>query len=185
MGYYDIRPPMIHAPEKWGELAPYHQSMSSEVEKLDITFPTGLLLVTCRSPRLHKKAVEKIAYFFKRERECDFPQYSAQDCLSKALYYQEEVETDATLRAFLWYDSTPQYNDATGWPVTGACCFRFRTTLEKSMWVFDWVWVHPYKRRKGYLRNAWPLFKKMFGDFGYTPPPSAAMISFLRNQEGP
>jgi hypothetical protein len=99
--------------------------------------------------------------------------------LSTGRSFLEERQTDDTLRAFLWHHAGAEYSSETGWPIIGAVCFRFR-----KKWTLDWVWIHPYQRRKGHLTHAWPVFKNMFGDFAVMKPLSSAMNSFLPKMQG-
>jgi len=58
----------------------------------------------------------------------------------------------------------------------GACCFRW----PESTWQLDWLWMHPFVRRRGYLKKAWPQFEKKYGHFDLTKPISCEMEIFLR-----
>ncbi len=48
----------------------------------------------------------------------------------------------------------------------------------------QWVWLHPYMRRKGCLTRAWPIFAERFGQFDCEPPLSDAMQTFLEKPAG-
>jgi hypothetical protein len=138
-------------------------------------------MVTSKSPRSHKRAVERIAKFFQREMHFDFPQYEASE-YSRNIYL-DDAKTDADLRAFLWHNKEV-FNQATNeWPIIGVACFRFKRFKDGGIWVLDWVWIHPYERRRGHLKMAWPFFKSMFGDFGLTPPVSPSMANFVRKMQ--
>jgi hypothetical protein len=51
-------------------------------------------------------------------------------------------------------------------------------------WALQWIWFHPYERRKGHLRNAWPYFLDRFGTFQVEPPLSPAMDKLLVEEGG-
>jgi hypothetical protein len=177
--YYDIRMPIIRGVELGTIPAPYHESFFRTCRSFRKLFPDGLVLVTSQSPLSYRKAVEKLAHYFRRELGYDFTQYSCLEYLGTGRSFLEEQQTDNTLRAFLWRHTGAEYSSETGWPVIGAVCFRFR-----NQWTLDWGWIHPYQRRKGHLMHAWPVFMKMFGDFVTMPPHSSAMSSFLKKMEG-
>lgn len=59
--------------------------------------------------------------------------------------------------------------------IAGACCFRDRA----EGWTLDWVWLAPKYRRAGILQKYWARFVATYGDFGFEPPLSEAMQSFV------
>ena len=62
----------------------------------------------------------------------------------------------------------------------GACCFRERDyAAAGDVQTLDWVWIHPYLRRKGLLARHWPTLRANHGDFAVEPPVSEAMARFL------
>jgi hypothetical protein len=63
--------------------------------------------------------------------------------------------------------------------IYGACCFRFRQYQKTSSYAMQWIWIHPYARRKGHLSAAWPYFRKRFGAFIVERPYSGEMEVFL------
>lgn len=174
--YYDIQSPVLCGDKKDHLLQPYHASMHAEVTVCNVAFPDGLLLVTSKSPKPYKQAVERIAWFFKREMRYDFPQYAATE-YDRSPY--SDQKTDADLRAFLWFEDEHSDRAANEWPMIGAAAFRFKGSKKKQLWFFDWVWIHPYERRQGHLERTWPFLCGMFGDFALTEPVSYSMQSFL------
>jgi len=67
--------------------------------------------------------------------------------------------------------------------VYGACCFRLREYKTGSNYAMQWIWLHPYARRKGHLSAAWPYFRKRFGAFLVEPPYSDGMEAFLAKRK--
>ena len=63
--------------------------------------------------------------------------------------------------------------------IYGACCFRFRQYEAGGSYAMQWIWLHPYARRRGHLTAAWPYFRKRFGAFVVEPPYSDGMEAFL------
>lgn len=124
-----------------------------------------------KSPIQHRKAVHDMALYFKREFNYDFPQYD----------YREE-KPDELLAAYLWVH--PDFIDfAVDFriPCIGAACFRLRNRADApSSWAMQWVWFHPYLRRKGLLAASWPHFNEGFPDFICEPPLSESMELFLK-----
>lgn len=105
-----------------------------------------------------RKAVYQCALYFRREFNYDFVQFGVQDTSDYC--------------AFLFIDK--HLYEPT---VVGACCF----IRVPSGWHLDWVWMHPYQRGKGRLSEAWPYFRKWFGDFTLEHPLSPAMQAFLEH----
>ena len=139
----------------------YYQTLNYENPKLGLVSNTNHL--SCR------RAVYKLAYFFKREFSYDFIQYSdhGEDGLEKC-------------QAFIW--TKPDYAD--NYVVIGACCFRLREYKNyKSCWGLQWIWFHPYARNNGLLSKSWPFFEERFRiDFHVEPPLSKAMNGFLQTR---
>jgi hypothetical protein len=83
-------------------------------------------------------------------------------------YEREDSRPDPRKLAYLWLER------GAGTPAVGACCFR-----SYDRWVMLWIWLHPFVRRKGLLRQAWPFFRSRFGDFAIQAPLSDPMSAFL------
>jgi hypothetical protein len=66
--------------------------------------------------------------------------------------------------------------------IYGGCCFRLREYKKESPYAMQWIWFHPYARRKGHLSTAWPYFRMRFGAFIVEPPYSDGMEAFLANR---
>jgi hypothetical protein len=88
--------------------------------------------------------------------------------------------------AFLWPHPEAQVGSSLyREPVIGACGFKWGGWEdEPPVRCLDWIWLHPYFRRRGLLRAAWPGFRAEFGDFHCEPPLSDAMRAFLATQAG-
>ncbi len=87
------------------------------------------------------------------------------------------------MRAFLFID--PEESCQWHWQTFGAACFRFRRFKKKddSLWVFAWIWLHPYRRRQNHLTMVYSFFRAMFGDFAVQEPVSTDMLAFLEKTE--
>jgi len=112
--------------------------------------------------------VEKIAYYFLRELNYDFAQFSSYDKTEywAYLFLEDGIGTHGKVKI-----------------AVGACCFRRRVWEDESMpseYGLQWVWIHPYRRNWGYLKWAWPRFVEKFGDFMPEPPFSKGAAEFLR-----
>ena len=115
------------------------------------------------------KAVEQIAYYFKREFKFDFVQYCA---------YEDKDNSKSD--AYIWID--------TNWDDTfavGAANFRFLGDVgQPKKWSLEWVWFHPYYRNQGLLSTAWPYFEKKYGKgFLIEPPLSKSMEAFIKKMK--
>jgi hypothetical protein len=116
--------------------------------------------VTACSDALHRRAVWTLAGYVSWELHLDGVPYP---------YAGEKVPIH--LRAYLWVDRGA---------AVGACCFLpFAPKSDDGQWSLEWVWMHPYARRKGLLLSAWPFFRERFGEFVIQPPLSSAMRGFL------
>lgn len=131
---------------------------------IDHETPGGLIEVSPRSPLRLRRCVETFARYFRREFRYDFVQYSALE------------PGAANERAYLWMsrNAYPPF-------FFGAASFRWRAWKDAAPgFALQWVWLHPYERRRGYLTRAWPAFRAQFGDFHCERPLSPAMAAFLR-----
>jgi GNAT superfamily N-acetyltransferase len=129
--------------------------------------------VTMASPLPLRKAVWRHAQFFRREFHFDFEQYG-----------YEGRETNPNHVAFLWiHPESVGMDDDWLAPIIGACCFRLREGDERAYWALQWIWMHPFFRRRGLLQIAWPDFCKEFGGFICEPPLSDAMKAFLAKNQ--
>jgi len=127
--------------------------------------------VDTRSPKPHRKAVFQMALYFKREFKYDSLQYG-----------YDGNETDELHVAYLWiHPDFINFSDEFRVPCIGATCFRWRKWKDTPPgWAMQWIWLHPYFRRKGLLKASWPKFKEEFPDFICESPLSESMISFLK-----
>lgn len=119
------------------------------------------ILVCRNSPENYRKSVERFARYFLREMNFDFIQYEAEENFLFPGY--------KPYHAYLFHNRTR---------FLGACCFRFNELATPS-WCLDWVWLHPFARRNGHLKNTWPLFCEKYGRFNISEPLSDGMKNFL------
>lgn len=168
--YYDIRAPLVSAEvvrDSWN-IEPKGRPKFAEDWKVAVG------AVAPRSPKELHDAVEWLAYFFKRESGYDFPQYESSDARDSQ---------DDKLRAYVWADGL-MLDERGRIPVFGAACFRWREYKKlPEGWAAQWIWFHPYMRRKGHLSQAWPYFEKRFGRIVAEPPYSPAMANFLKKRK--
>ena len=129
--------------------------------------------VSPSDPIRYRKAVEKIAYFFRREFGYDFPPYHTTHPLSYAYGYRSDI-------VFMWVGKDYDWSGNKKAVAYGACGF---VPEDGHGWCLEWVWLHPYERRRRHLSNAWPYFRERFGPFFIQPPLSFAMKEFLRKHE--
>lgn len=143
------------------------------VEREDESTPQ---LVTIDSPLEQRQAVHRIAHFFRREGGYDFVQYE-----SDTRYEQE----DCIAYLFLEHIGSGESRRRKGietvcYPCIGAACFRYRNYQDvRPGYALQWVWIHPYRRRHGLLKAAWPTFKREVGTFMIESPLSDDMCRFL------
>ena len=127
-----------------------------------------LLWVNIQSSSKLKKFVYRIAVYFRREFGYDFVQYS-------------ENEDDLTHRAFLFLSRAgDKYYDKDINRILGGGCFRRRQYKDcPDSYALQWLWIHPFMRRKGILTKALNEFMNKFEQFKVEAPLSFEMKSFL------
>ena len=152
----------------------YAKAMEPHIASCDVPFPDGVCMVTTGSPMPLINALEMLAACFVRDLRYDFRPFTAFEYSAESRYYTDKPTTDANTRSFLWYK--PSEGTTRQWEGIGGCTFR----LMKSMWRFQWVWLHPDERRKGRLQAAWPFFRSMFGFFVPDDPVSPSLVSFMK-----
>jgi len=153
-------------------------SLKPTILRLKYDYPSPMKVLH-DSPLGQRKAVEEIAYHFKREGPFDFVQFEASETPGSAGYVPWE--------AYLFHERVlEKESDHANIRIRcfGACCFRWRDWTNRSAcWTLDWVWFHPYFRHQGNLTNAWRKFKQEHGDFLISQPPSPSMKAFLQKVE--
>lgn len=121
----------------------------------------GQFLVTRENPATHHKLVEKFARYFARETQWGL------------LYEAREPYADELIRE-AWLFINDSYEPC------GACCFRQRTYESGAKrWHLHWIWLHPYARGNGFLKEALPDFKARYGEWAVEGPYSRTMQLFI------
>jgi hypothetical protein len=144
--------------------------LASDPELINLVMPlitwkreySDPLAVNFRSPKSHRRAVWKIAQFFRREFHYDLIQYG-----------YEGDDDDFTHAAYLWVPDCAV--DGFRVHCIGATCFRKRG----DRMAMQWIWLHPFWRRQRLLTRAWPRFQQAHGSFDVETPLSDAMKGFL------
>jgi hypothetical protein len=90
----------------------------------------------------------------------------------------DRCEVDSDYLAYLWGEPTEGQV-----AVYGACCFRNRDYGKGAEYAMQWIWIHPYARRKRHLDAAWPYFRMRFGAFLVEAPHSDGMKQFLKRRK--
>ena len=120
-------------------------------------------LITSRSPLYLRKACLQIARYFKKELHFDFLQYP-----------EPEAVTPERKTILLFDKASSMSNHIV---VVGAIDFVYQPT--KKRFVMMWAWVHPYCRGQGRLKELWPTFTALFGQFDLEPPLSRSMAGLV------
>lgn len=130
----------------------------------ELFFHKKHLPVTHDSRIEYKRIVEQIGRYFLRETKQDFLPYSL-----------EPDGYDPEIIAFLFLSPVTKN-------VIGACHFSWVELKypNPSIWILEWLWIHPYSRGRGVMNTLWDLFKTRFGKFHARPPFSKAMSKFLK-----
>jgi len=123
-----------------------------------------------------RKFVEKLAKYFKKEMQFDFPQFQASET--------KEHTWHVPYSAWLFYETACdriEEDKETPSRIYGACCFRWREyDDDPASWELDWLWLHPYFRGKGYLAKHWGFLRNKFAPFYISQPASPSMNRFLQ-----
>lgn len=130
--------------------------------RLGEPFYTNLLLVNSYAAAARKNQVLHFARYFRREFKYDFVQFGG----------PSENEND--FEAWLFFEDRSSYEEI---PI-GACCFRHRKYTDHHHWGLQWIWLHPYFRSQGILKNNFPFFVDRYGSFVPEPPLSKSMEAF-------
>ena len=153
MSYYDLKFPFLRIANN------PHQREANHALADDAPF----LVIGPQSPLSWLKAVEGMAYYFKRELKFESPAFVVND------RFDPEAQRDRVLvfykREILERKPTPRNTKDffNAYIFLGAIGIRWKQEKNDSTsWSLPWVWIHPYERRKGHLTNAWPSLLKMF-----------------------
>ena len=120
-------------------------------------------------PFFCRKAIYKIALYFKREFKYDFVQYSV----------EEDYRKSHHAFAFVKWNYDGKYL------VYGAFCMRWRNKMKEIMdhWGLQWIWLHPFERCKGHLSEIWEGLNHHFPGFIVESPLSSGMLNFLEKRK--
>ena len=119
----------------------------NEKGKETLVYPCGFTELLSGHSWKHKRALRKFSEYLTIENGYDFP-----------CYHGGRIADDGKFRPFLWVESL--YNSDFDLAFGGGA---MRETNGK--WCLEWVWIHPFKRRKGVLTATWPNLKNYYGDF--------------------
>jgi len=131
-------------------------------------------VLSAASPLKWRQAAERLACYFRREFQYDFPPYRATEEDG-----DDEVSRD---RVLIFGRNTWSRTGAVGIFFFGAVGVRWVEDEDDAppCWSLEWAWFHPYERGKGHLSRAWPHLLQLFPDPSLAHPLSKAMIEFLR-----
>ena len=122
-----------------------------------------LVPVYVKSLTALREHVERFARYFLREMNTGGIQFNAAET--------EKTWGYVPYKAFLF---------AREGHFVGAACFRYRDYEDKgNPWVFDWIWICPFWRRRGVLAQSWPDINAQVGRFRLAHPVSPHMQAFL------
>ena len=120
------------------------------------------ILITKESSIVLKRAMYKLALYFKREFNYDYIQY---DIHSKNKYI-----------GYMWTEEDV---------IIGGCLFWWAD--RDDCWRMNWAWFHPYVRNRKLLSESWNYFLERHEKFDVDLPLSGNMKTFLikKKYEGP
>lgn len=136
----------------------------------DLNCKNDMVIVSSKSGIALHEEVYKIAKYFKQELDYDTVPYSSLGILPN--------KNEAILFTCLAYDCIVEQR--TPRRIYGACCFsKLNFTTFKSCWELEWIWIHPFFRNRGNLKNNWVHLENKFGNFNIKSPVSNDMNAFL------
>ena len=122
-----------------------------------------LVPVNVTSPMRLRSHLERFARYFLLEMNAGGMMFKASEAQTSPGFLQ--------YKAFL-FASQDRY--------VGGACFRFRDDQDvDTPWLFQWLWIHPYFRRRGVLTATWSEMRAQVGEFRLAEPVSSHMQSFL------
>lgn len=140
----------------------------------EIKTPNNLIAVDSSSNRNLYKEVYKIAKYFKEEFNYDRVPYDLMGMLPNPYKVFLFVESDINEEA--------AGNKKTQ-RIYGACLFAEKSfPKSENIWTLEWIWIHPFFRHRGLLKEKWTFFQETFGDFYIGKPVSPSMETFLESQ---
>ena len=127
----------------------------------------GLVSISTQSAKRLRTHVERFARYFLREMHAGGMMFEAVE--------SEKSVGFIPYKAFLFVYQGHY---------VGASCFRYRDDQDKETpWLFTWLWIHPFVRRRGVLTQTWTELNAQVGNFRLAPPVSLHMQTFLRKAE--
>lgn len=124
-----------------------------------------------------KLALESIARCFKNEMKYDHTQYDASEHYGDSCIGFIIVEQN--LSRTVDYDFSNEKNIQFHYVIGGGCFINDSDNLKE----LDFIWLHPYARRRKIMQEVWKIFNKKFSDFTLSQPLSTAMINFLEKND--
>ncbi len=144
---------MNHA-EHYEMRLPYLRLLKNAHEK-EASPDMPFLVIGPKSPVSWRKAVESMAYYFRREMHFDFPPYGVTET-----DFSPELGRD---RVLVFPKTTVIEGFLDVCYFIGAVGVRWREwTDAPASWCVTWAWLHPYERRQGHLTKAWPFLLRTF-----------------------
>lgn len=125
-----------------------------------------VLFVNSSSDIALKEHIALLAIYFKKEMGFDHLQFD------ESMYDNEDFTGFLILRrAMDLVERLDHYPNR----VIGAGIFQ----NGNGEFELDWVWIHPFFRNRGTLRDQWEGFREKFGQFTVAKPLSVQMSTFL------
>lgn len=133
---------------------------------LEVPCAPALLYVDKHSETSHKESLALLARYFKKEMRFDWLQFD-QD-----MFHRNDFTGFLLLKRAM---DLVQHEDHYPSRVIGGGIF----VQFDSCFRLDWVWIHPFSRNRGILKQNWKGFQERFGQFEVAEPLSVQMSAFL------
>lgn len=114
----------------------------------------------------------RLAKYFKEELNYDRIPFDIMGILDKP--YSGLLFTEEALDIYR--------KDPMPYRIYGACLFsKLPIKGDEIYWKLEWIWLHPFFRHRGKLKEHWSELEEQFGDFFIGKPVSNDMQEFLKN----
>ena len=137
-----------------------------QLARLGIDYPDW---ITVDSPEWQREACVQIRRY--QSREC-------KDGMSMDTSFACWLNVEVRVFKDRFYDKSDRCREG----IIGAVGFEKNVLFDdgKKRHILQFCWIHPFYRREGLLKQAWPEFLKKFGSFLVSTPRSPSMVRILQ-----
>jgi hypothetical protein len=143
----------------------------------------GRIEVECDTYNVHGEDYFKETYqmanyldreFYYKGTPFDISGHMIDNSYKAFLFTDTDYDHISTKEDNVKYDKAP-YSQC----VYGACHFSKLNITNGDYWNLNWIWIHPFFRHRGMIKDHWKYFEEKFGNFYVAKPASPEMKNFL------